>query len=376
MRSLEDLVRSPEGRAFLEERGVLLSLEPFLAGLSPPVTDGLPEVGDLDRPFVYSAHQIQSDYAPSVTAKLRALREVAGQSRVAAVAVWLDMDRIGSNKLSSSIVWPHGGKSVRLAPQRSKEMEPRFAPVDRQRLEEAVAELGTWARSAVGDAAAERHARLSEAILSGEPATLAEVNLRITSLLVREQVELRASSVLVSDLAGRGLLAPAIDAVLADLAGFVAVFNAAVDELLAADVDPQVRHLDEGYLPLRYACPSDGSRCTLRHGRRGLEHVAEARCRSCGTAYSFHLGTSTLSGDEVMATGRWSPDVTLPALLNDLFSGVIVGRSSGLYGLVLNEVVAKVLGGTPIPMLVPEDLAPVLSEEAPGSLVYDYLTSG
>jgi hypothetical protein len=112
VRSLEDLVRSPEGRAFLEERGVLLSLEPFLAGLSPPVTDGLPEVGDLDRPLVYSAHQIQSDYAPSVAAKLRALREVAGQSRVAAVAVWLDMDRIGSNKLSSSIVWPHGGKSV------------------------------------------------------------------------------------------------------------------------------------------------------------------------------------------------------------------------------------------------------------------------
>jgi hypothetical protein len=300
---------------------------------------------------------------------------VARNGHVVAVAVWLDMDRIGSNKLSSSIVWPRGGKTVRLVPQRSKEMEPRFAPVERNRLEEVTAELGALARSAVGDSASGRHRRLAEAMLSEETSTLAEVNLRITSLLVREQVGLDAFSVLVSDLADRGLLAPAIDAALADLAGFVGVFNAAVDALLAADVDPQVRHLDESYLPLRYSCPNDGSRSTLRHERQGPDHFAGAVCRSCGTRYRFHLGTSTLSAAEVMATGRWSPDVTLPALLNDLVGGVIVGRSSGLYGLVLNEVVAKVLGGTPIPMLVPPDLASVLAEEAPGSLLYDYLTA-
>jgi hypothetical protein len=99
-----------------------------------------------------------------------------------------------------------------------------------------------------------------------------------------------------------------------------------------------------------------------------------ARCSSCGTEHRFHLGSTALSADEVTITGRWSPDVTLPALLNDLFSGVVVGQSSGLYGLVLNELVSKVLGGTPIPMLVPENLGKVLAEEAPGSLVYDYLT--
>jgi hypothetical protein len=375
MRSLSDLVRTPEGRSFLEERGVQLAREPFLARLSPPASDGLAEMLDLRRALVYSAHQLQCDYAPSVTAKLRALRDAARDGRAAPVAVWLDMDRIGSNKLSSSIVWPRGGKTVRLVPQRSKEMEPRFAPVERHRLEEAVEELGALARSAVGDATAERHRRLAEAILLGGPSTLAEVNLRITLLLVREQVGLDASSVLVSDVAARGLLAPPIDAALADLPGFVAVFNSAVDALLAADVDPQVRHLDDEYLPLRYSCPNDGSRCTLRHERRGPDHVAGATCRSCGTEYRFHLGTSTLSGAEVMATGRWSPDVTLPVLLNDLVSGVIAGRSSGLYGLILNEVAAKVLGGTPVPMLVPEDLASVLAEEAPGSLVHDYLTA-
>jgi hypothetical protein len=375
MRSLSDLVRSPEGRALLEERGVSLSRESFVDRLSPPAGDGLAEVLDLVGAPVYSAHQLQCDYPPSVTAKLRALREVARLGEIAPAAVWLDMDRIGSNRLSGSILWPRGGKSVRLVPQRAKEMEPRFAPVERKRLEEVIAELGAWARAAAGDAVVDRHRRLAEAVLSGEPDTLAQVNGRITSLLVREQVGLEARSILVSDLAARGLLGPAIDAVLGDLAGFVAVFNAAVDALLAADVDPQVRHLDDGYLPLRYSCPNDGSRCTLRHQSRGADNFAAARCRSCGTEYRFHLGTSTLSAAEVTATGRWSPDVSLPALLNDLVSGVVVGKSSGLYGLVLNEVVAKVLGGTPIPMLVPDDLASVVAEEAPGSLLYDYLTA-
>jgi hypothetical protein len=373
VRSLTDLIRSPEGRSFLEERGVLLTREAFLSRLSPPATDALAEMLEVGPALVYSAHQLQCDYPPSVTAKLRALRDVAREDRVAPVAVWLDMDRIGSNKLSSSIVWPRGGRSVRLVPQRAKEMEPRFAPVERDRLEEAVSRLGAWARSAVGDAAGERHRRLTEAMLS-DATTLAHVNLRVTALLLREQVGLDASSILVSELAARGLLGPAIDAALADLPGLVAVFNAAVDSLLAADVDPQVRHLDDGYLPLRYSCPNDGSRCALRHERRGADHIAVATCRSCGTGYRFHLGTSTLSADEVIATGRWSPDVTLPALLNDLASGVIGGRSSGLYGVILNEVVAKVLGGIPIPILVPEDLASLLAEEAPGSLVHDYLT--
>jgi hypothetical protein len=376
VRSLVDLVSSSEGRAFLEGRGAVLSVEDFLSNVSPPATDRLGDLIELgERPPVYSAHQLQCDYPHSVVAKLAALREAGRTGAVTPVGIWLDMDRIGSNKLSSSILWPEGGRTARLVPQRVKEMEPRFAPVEMERLEEVVAQLRAWIGRAGGDDAAERHRRLADALLSDEVATLADASMGITSVLLREQVGLEGPSVLVSELADRGALSPGLEAAVADLDGWVAVFNAAVDGLMAADVDPQVRHLDESYVPLRYSCPNDGARCTLRRRREGTDHFAGATCRSCGTPYRFHLGGETPSPAELLATGRWSTDVSLPAFLNDLVGGVVVGRSSALYGLVLNEVVAKVLGGRPVPMLIPENLASVLAEDAPGSLLHDYLTA-
>jgi hypothetical protein len=372
MRSLADLMAASDGRAFLRERGVALSVDEFVDRLRSPARDGLREAAAPEKP-VYTAHQVQCDYAASVTSKLRALGEVGGRQGVAAIALWLDMDRSGSNKLSTSIVWPEGG-SVRLAPQRFKEREPRFIPVDRARLEDVAAQLEAWARS-VG-AAPERHRALVVALLEDDVRTLAEASLRLTTTLLREHLGLDVGSTLVSDLAAGGLLTPGIDAVLADLDGFVSVFNASVDALVAADVDPQVRHLPEGYLPLRYSCATCGARCALVHRRHGAEHLAEATCRSCGTEHRFHLGTATPSAAEVMATARWSTDVTLPAYLNDLVSGVVVGRSSALYGLILNEVVAKILGSAPVPMLVPPDLGEVLGEDPTGSLVHEYLTAG
>jgi hypothetical protein len=374
VRTLVDLVSSSEGRAFLEGRGAVLSVEDFVPNVSPPATDRLAGLIDLGgKPPVYSAHQVQCDYPHSVVAKLGALRNAARTGAVTPVALWLDMDRIGSNKLSSSILWPEGGRTARLVPQRVKEMEPRFAPVERERLEEVVAQLRAWIGG--GDDSAERHRKLADALLSDDVATLADASMRITSLLLREQVGLEGPSVLVSELADRGALTPALEAAVADLDGWVAVFNAAVDGLVAADIDPQVRHLDESYLPFRYSCPKDGARCTLRRRREGPDHFAEATCRSCGTPYRFHLGAETSSPEELLATGRWSTDVSLPAFLNDLFGGVVVGKSSALYGLVLNEVVAKVLGERPVPMLIPESLASVLAEDTAGSLLQDYLTA-
>src|ERR687891_95790 len=84
------------------------------------------------------------------------------------------------------------------------------------------------------------------------------------------------------------------------------------------------------------------------------------RC-ACGAFYRFHLGSRSLSVGEVAATGRWSTDVTLPIYLNDLASGIVAGRSSAMYGMVLNEVLEKVLGRRPVPMLLPPDLPGVLA---------------
>jgi hypothetical protein len=373
MRSLADLIAVPAGRAFLEDRGVALTVEGFVERVRPPARDGLGDVVDLPPGTpVYTAHQLQCDYAASVTSKLRALGEVGRHDGVATVALWLDMDRTGSNKLSTSILWPEGG-SVRLAPQRFKEREPRFVPVERGRLEEVAVQLEAWARTA--GAPPERHHRLAEALLGDDVSTLAEANLRLTTALLREHLGIESPSALISDLASRGLLTPGIEAAMADLDGFVSVFNASVDAIVAADVDPQVRHLPEDYLPLRYSCSACGARCTLVHRRRGGDHLGETTCRSCGTEHSFHLGTGRPSAQAVLATGRWSTDVTLPAYVNDLVGGVVVGRSSALYGLILNEVGAKVLGSTPVPMLIPPDLGEVLTSDAADSLVHEYLTT-
>ena len=46
----------------------------------------------------------------------------------------------------------------------------------------------------------------------------------------------------------------------------------------------------------------------------------------------------------------------LPTLLNDLASGVVAGKSSAIYGIVLNRVLREALDKEPVPMLVPEGL--------------------
>ena len=153
----------------------------------------------------------------------------------------------------------------------------------------------------------------------------------------------------------------------------IAVFNEAVAELVALDIDPQVRPVDEDYLPLHYSCPTDGSRLRLTHDRSDGHHGV-ATCR-CGTTYRFDLGRSTLGLGELATTGRWSPDVSLPVHHNDQASGWIVGRSTALYGLVFNAVVEKVMGGRPIPAWIPPELSsgPAAGESDAPTLLLEYL---
>jgi hypothetical protein len=68
-------------------------------------------------------------------------------------------------------------------------------------------------------------------------------------------------------------------------------------------------------------------------------------------------------------------DVTLPAYLNDHFSGAVVGRSSALYGLVLNATLEKVLRRHPIPVLIPPELQVPSGRSPEAGLVYRCLTA-
>ena len=377
MRALSELLGSDEGRAFLETRGVLTSGRAFVERLRPPAHDGLLGLagGGSGLP-VYAAHQVKADYSPSVTAKIRSAWNLErAHPEVRAVLLWLDLDRAGSDRGTSSITLRgrSGSVSVRLAPRRHDDKEVRFVPVDPAQLEELLRKLGAWARQQ-GATAVERHDRLATVLADPPPATLSEANLRLTSFLIQTQLGVTAPSVLISDVMGRPSLTDTLNETVQRIDDVIMVFNAAIESLSAAGIDPQVRPLRPDYLPLHFSCERDDRRCTLVRERRGTEHVATTTC-ICGASYEFRLGSSSLSTEEVTRTGRWSADVTLPMYLNDLASGMVAGRSSALYGLVLNEVLEKVLARRPIPMLVPDDLEEVLTTEpGEGGLVQEYVT--
>jgi hypothetical protein len=148
-----------------------------------------------------------------------------------------------------------------------------------------------------------------------------------------------------------------------------------VADLLAEGVDPLVRPLPPDYLPLRFSCPRDDIRLRLARERRGEDIFAAATCR-CGETYAFHLGGSRATLGELAETGRWSIDVSMPVHHNHLASGWIAGRSTALYGLVFNEVLIRVLGRMPIPVLAPPELIDAAAgDESAETLLVRHLLS-
>jgi hypothetical protein len=365
MRSLGELMASEDGLSLLETRGILTSEESFVGSLLPPSDGRLAErVGVApSQALVYAAHQLMADYPESVSAKLRAARQIAGRPDVSAVLLWLDMDRAGADRMAGGSVvrGPGGILKMRLAARRHDDKEVRFVPVDPEHLDETVRKIEAWARQ--HGPAGGRLVQMAERLREVSPRTLAEANMAVTSYLLRDHLEMIPPFVLVSDLADRGFLTGTLNDIVNAIDDVVIVFNAATDSLLAADVDPQVHRLRPDYLPLHYSCDRDDRRCSLSRVRSGVDTFAVARC-ACGAFYRFHLGSRSLSVGELAATGRWSTDVTLPIYLNDLASGIVAGRSSAMYGMVLNEVLEKVLGRRPVPMLLPPDLPGVLAARA------------
>jgi hypothetical protein len=141
-----------------------------------------------------------------------------------------------------------------------------------------------------------------------------------------------------------------------------------ISRLEQEGLDPQVKPVEPDYLPLHVACARDYRRLKLRRQTRGKDHFAVAGC-TCGEAYSFYLGRSSLCIATLVETNQWSPDVSLPSFLNQLVSGHVAGKSSALYGLVLNAVMRDGLGIEPVPVLVPEQLG----DESPPSPFIDCL---
>jgi hypothetical protein len=270
---------------------------------------------------------------------------------------------------------PRGKGSVRITSKRTDGIETRFVQLDKSRLRKVIDRLYTYLfQSGMKGTDAKRRCQQLRAIFLYEnPGTLSEFNYRLTTFLLDAQLGYSPRPVIFSKVLNQGIITDEVNLFINHLADVVQAFNEAVYALIEMDIDPQVKPLNEDYLPLSYSCEVDHQRLRLHHRIEGDDHFAIATCR-CGAFYRFYLGSNTLSIAEIAQTNRWSPDVCLPVFLNDLVSGYVVGKSSALYGLVLNAVLEKALHKRPVPMFVPPSLAE--GESAPDqvdSLIYSYI---
>jgi hypothetical protein len=329
------------------------------------------------RHIVYMGQQLSVDYGASVFAKLALLSELEAEHDVRACGLWVDVDRAGSDKRMTVISWPRrGGRvGISMAPPGSKDCEPRFIPIEKRELLRALDRLRTYLGEAGGGRrGVDRYAHLRDVLSRSDADTLADLSAEVTDLLLAEY-GIRLAPVRLSRLLEERDLTVQVEACLNALPRVIEVFNRAVFDLSERGIDPLLHPLADDYLPLRISCTSDATRLPLRRrdGRGGAYAVATC---GCGATYRFRLGHRELSFDEIVQTHRWSPDVLLPTLVNDLASGVVAGKSSAIYGMVLNRVLREALDKEPIPMLVPESLisrAPDGTRLVADSLMVSYL---
>ena len=298
------------------------------------------------------------------------------------VVLWHDLDRAGSERRGMRVVLPSGKKTrgVWLAPRALADRETRFIDIEPAALARLFEELRAWVDNnlpADRAAAGARVEALAGAVLARAPVTLGDVNAALSDHLLRAQLGLELPSTTLSAMAARGMLTASVEAYLNALDDVVCVFNETIARLTETGVDPHLRPIGDDYLPLFGSCRRCGARLRLAHERAGVDHYAVATCR-CGERHRHHLGTGTPALGELAETGRWSPDVSLPIHHNHLASGWVVGRSTALYGMVLNEVMQRALGVDPIPGFIPAQLSDDGNGEAAAqaygdSLLMEYL---
>ena len=375
-----DLLDSAEGLYFLESEGVSVTQQNFKDRLKMPTR---PDVAGLfgkeKTKLVCSGQQVYVDYRQSVLSKIESLRDLKQDTDLFPFFLWVDTDRSGSDNLATKFAWPEASRKgpITILPRRTRDVESRFVALDPSVLRSAVDKLETRLRQS-GESVNGGNKRYLElrAIFTGDnPGTLSDFNLKLTEFLLTSVYGYSPPSVRLSDLLDRGMIIDEVDLFVNRIADVVDVFNNARQSLVHKGIDPQVKPLPEHYLPLFFSCEVDNKRLRLHHAIDGNDHFAVAACK-CGQDYRFHLGNGTLSVAEIARTGRWSPDVFFPILLNSLVSGFVAGKSSALYLLVMNKVLRKALDGTPVPILIPENLE--LKHNTPlrfDSLLYRYFSS-
>ena len=351
MKNLGQLLEDESGRQFLRDNGVYVSLDEFSDALKEPANGGPKKV--------YGAQQLYMDYALGVSTKVAALRDLS-QRKVETDFIWIDTDRAGSDNLITRFYWPgigvdnakgYGSVSVKKA----KHPEIRFVELDRDYLDNTGKDFRK-ALEGSGKYDPERFDRFWDNF--EEKSRLVNLNLGLTEFLFKDYFGYFPNPVVLSKNLD-GEFSRQLGNVIENMPAVIDGINGGIDYLESRDVDPQIGIKDETYLPIYVTCQNDGKRNPLRRVDDDQPYAA-ANC-SCGDEMKFPMGQE-LSVDNIIRDATWSPDVTLPFLTNDSYSGGVVGKSSALYGIVLNRVMRNVLEKEPIPLFVPVEYTDQLQD--------------
>lgn len=353
MRDLIALYKCPEGRRVLRREGVFDDASTFLDHLRPPARAAANEAS---LP-IYVHQQPCLDYRWSVVAKIEALKELAASDdRIDPVFVWLDGDRSGADKSGLRLYWLFEGRktAIRFAPAGCERKAYCRIVMDPDRLTSAVDHLEGLIRHDRRNRTRrlERLEKMRPALLT--TGSLAEYNTRQGAFLFQQVLRFLPRSVPASKMVAQGAFNDVLEEILNRQSAFVESFNLRIARLRAMGISTQVGPVPDDYLPLFIDDPRHGVRLRLRMKRSKTDTYAVACDRSGRVCYRFHLGGKRLSMGEVVSCASWSPDVTITILLNDLFSGVVAGRSSALYLMVFHAVMHDVLGMKPLPVFVPD----------------------
>lgn len=351
MKGLRDLLGCAEGRARLAQAGLSVEADPFLAALP------------IGRPArIYVHQQPAADPRRSVMAKLDALSGLWRRwpERVEPAFLRIDTDRAASSRTAVRIAWEGGSgrRHLKLTQPGSDRVESRHLQLDPPTLAEVARRLEAYIRQQPAGTreALARLERIRPLLAPAEPLSHARHAAQLGDFLMAERYGTPLPAIFVSSLAGDGTLAPVLARLLAGRDRFILAFNQAVRAQRAAGIETAVANLPADYLPLFLSCPVDGERLRLRCALDGRRELAVC-ISAAGRRYAFPLDDGRGLPDELLATGRWSPDVTLPILLAGRFDGVVAGRSSALYLMVFAAAMREALGLRPVPVLVPAGLA-------------------
>jgi hypothetical protein len=317
----------------------------------------------------FAGQQPYIDYYPAVLAKLDALEECSD----APFYAFADYAPLGSDPWMARTALPSASASDGLLPlkfyrsmQAQQGKDLRFVPPPAsavladltEKLKGMITHTAKWLPHE-SFSKKDAFARLRLLMIDYEEArgrarNAGEFN-SLWSARVFHRLGFRLPIVSLSELLSSDELLPSIAATLAVFIEHNDLFIESINEAMQFDEggDLNFSSKSPGHLPLALADPQSGVRRFLRLERSGADYLLVG---TKGMEEVFNVGRADVGALEELLrrlTGRWSLDVFAPLFLFRLgIAGIINGRGSIRYSLVLGHVMQRLFGESHAPNLL------------------------